>query len=119
MVRAMPKWKPGTQNGRSVNVFFNLPLNFNLPTPYFIFNVNNSDANYNTAKELVINGKLNEALDIYQKINGDVEVWYNLGVIYHLKKNYNESKSYFNKIIANVSDQKNTYLVQSKNFAAK
>lgn len=119
VVRAMPKWKPGTQNGRSVNVFFNLPLNFNLPTPYFIFNANNSDANYNIAKELVINGKLNEALDIYQKINGDVEVWYNLGVIYHLKKNYKESKSYFNKIIANVSDQKNTYLVQSKNFAAK
>lgn len=119
VVRAMPNWKPGSQNGKNVNVFFNLPLNFSLRDPYFIFNVNNSDINYNSAKELVINGKLDEALDIYQKINGDIEVWYNLGVIYHLKKDYRESKSYFNKIIANVTDQKNTYLVQSKYFAAK
>lgn len=119
VVRAMPKWKPGSQNGRNVNVFFNLPLNFSLPTPYFIFNVNNTDINYNKAKELVINDKLNEALEIYQKINGDTEVWYNLGVIYYLKKDKKESKSYFDKVIANVSDEKNTYLVQSKAFRIK
>ena len=27
---AMPHWKPGTQNGKAVNVFFNLPINFQL-----------------------------------------------------------------------------------------
>ena len=119
VVRAMPNWKPGSQNGRNVNVFFNLPLNFSLPMPYFIFNVNNSNVNYNTARALVISDKLNEALETYQKINGDIEVWYNMGVIYYLKKDKKESKSYFDKVIENVSDQKNTYLVQSKAFRSK
>lgn len=30
VVKAMPKWKPGTQNGKPVSVFFNLPINFQL-----------------------------------------------------------------------------------------
>lgn len=28
VVRKMPKWKPGMQNGRNVNVYFNLPVTF-------------------------------------------------------------------------------------------
>lgn len=30
VVRSMPDWKPGRQNGRSVSVQYNLPVNFNL-----------------------------------------------------------------------------------------
>lgn len=30
VVQLMPKWKPGTQNGKPVPVFFNLPINFHL-----------------------------------------------------------------------------------------
>jgi TonB family protein len=30
VVQAMPKWKPATQNGKPVPVFFNLPINFTL-----------------------------------------------------------------------------------------
>jgi protein TonB len=30
VVRAMPDWKPGRQNGRNVSVQYNLPVNFNL-----------------------------------------------------------------------------------------
>ena len=30
VVKAMPKWKPGTQDGKPVNVVFNLPIKFNL-----------------------------------------------------------------------------------------
>ena len=30
VVRAMPQWKPGKQNGRTVNVNYNLPINFTL-----------------------------------------------------------------------------------------
>ncbi len=30
VIRNMPKWKPGTQNGKPVPVFFNLPINFHL-----------------------------------------------------------------------------------------
>ncbi len=30
VVKAMPKWKAGKQNGRSVPVYFNLPINFKL-----------------------------------------------------------------------------------------
>ena len=29
-IRAMPKWKPGTQNGKAVRVQFNMPLKFTL-----------------------------------------------------------------------------------------
>jgi protein TonB len=30
VVRSMPPWKPGKQNGRPVNVYYNLPVNFTL-----------------------------------------------------------------------------------------
>ncbi len=30
VIQTMPKWKPGTQNGKPVSVFFNLPINFQL-----------------------------------------------------------------------------------------
>ena len=30
VVKAMPKWKPGYQNGRAVRVLFTLPINFSL-----------------------------------------------------------------------------------------
>lgn len=30
VVKSMPNWKPGKQNGRAVPVFFNLPINFQL-----------------------------------------------------------------------------------------
>ena len=30
VVRSMPDWKPGKQNGRSVAVQYNLPVNFKL-----------------------------------------------------------------------------------------
>ncbi|MCW3467998.1 energy transducer TonB [Chitinophaga nivalis] len=30
VVRSMPKWRPGRQNGQNVAVFFNLPIRFNL-----------------------------------------------------------------------------------------
>jgi protein TonB len=28
VVRKMPRWKPGNQNGKAVNVFFQLPVSF-------------------------------------------------------------------------------------------
>ena len=30
VVRAMPDWKPGRQNGRNVAVYYNVPVSFNL-----------------------------------------------------------------------------------------
>lgn len=30
VIQSMPKWKPGSQNGHNVAVFFNLPINFQL-----------------------------------------------------------------------------------------
>jgi protein TonB len=30
VIRAMPDWKPGKQNGRPVSVQYNLPVNFTL-----------------------------------------------------------------------------------------
>ncbi len=31
IVKLMPRWKPGTQNGKVVSVVFNLPIRFNIP----------------------------------------------------------------------------------------
>ena len=31
VIRAMPHWHPGTQNGKPVRVQYNLPINFNIP----------------------------------------------------------------------------------------
>lgn len=33
VVSIMPDWKPGMQNGKTVNVFFNLPISFKLTDP--------------------------------------------------------------------------------------
>jgi protein TonB len=30
VVKSMPKWKPGKQNGRAVKVYFTLPVTFRL-----------------------------------------------------------------------------------------
>lgn len=30
LVNAMPRWKPGKQNGKAVNVYYNLPVRFRL-----------------------------------------------------------------------------------------
>ncbi len=119
VIQMMPKWKPGSQNGRDVNVFFNIPINFYMDEPFFVFNVNSVGENYLNAKNLISNGELNQALSIYEKINGDAEVWYNMAVAYHLKKEKKESKNYFNKVIGNISDSRNVYYSQSKRFLEK
>lgn len=31
IIKAMPKWKPGKQDGKNVSVYFNLPVHFKLP----------------------------------------------------------------------------------------
>lgn len=30
VIKAMPRWKPGKQNGKAVNVYYNLPVRFRL-----------------------------------------------------------------------------------------
>jgi protein TonB len=30
VVKSMPKWKAGKMNGRAVNVYFNIPINFTI-----------------------------------------------------------------------------------------
>ena len=34
IVNSLPKWEPGTQNGETVDVAYELPINFNLPADY-------------------------------------------------------------------------------------
>lgn len=33
VINAMPRWKPGQQNGRNVRAFYVIPVNFSLDTP--------------------------------------------------------------------------------------
>jgi periplasmic protein TonB len=42
VVKMMPKWKPGKQDGKAVNVYFNLPVNFDIGVPYYMFNTKNT-----------------------------------------------------------------------------
>jgi len=54
VVKLMPKWKPASMSGKPVNVYFNLPISFNIPdNPFFVFNTLNKDENYISAIKFI------------------------------------------------------------------
>lgn len=107
VIRLMPKWKPGFQNGKNVSVFFNLPIAFSLKELFFVFDTNNKNEDYIKATDLIYSGKFDEALTIYKRLDSDIDVWFNVGVICYYKKEMKESKKYFRKIMDNYSETLN------------
>lgn len=119
VVNLMPKWKPANISGKDVKCYFNLPVNFNLDTPYFLFNPNNKNEKYQLANEAIIAKDLEQALKFYQLDPGDVEAWFNLGVLHFLRNNKTESKKYFETVKANSQNSSDSYYVLSNRFLTK
>lgn len=98
IVMRMPRWSPGTQNNKPVSVYFNLPINFSLGEPYFLFNVNNTNENYKKVCDLISNGNLNDAYSLLKNtddLKNDPEAAYLLGVIqFNKKERKNACKSF-------------------------
>lgn len=122
LVQSMPDWQPGKQNGRAVDVFFNLPVDFALPTPYYIFNTLNTLPNYIETKALIqAGGKEKEILKLLlngSANNTNLDVMYNIAVAYYLLKDNKKACSYF-KNIQNTSTDKILVVNNAKEFLQK
>lgn len=83
VINSMPLWKPGYMNGKPVFVYFNIPLNFSLDYPFFVFNATNKNENYLQGKKLIEEGNWKQASAFFEKadLTSDPDALYNLGVI--------------------------------------
>lgn len=100
MMSYMPKWKPGKQNGEAVSVYFNIPVSYSLAEPYFVFNSNNQDPNYLSAKMYIEGWKYDKALDKLNKMleQESLDVLYTKAIIFYKKNQIKEACLYFTKI---------------------
>lgn len=100
MMSFMPKWKPGKQNGIPVSVYYNLPVSYGLAEPYFVFNSNNQNIDYLSAKSNIEEWKYDAALEKLNKMpeQESLDVLYTKAVIYYRKKFIKASCSCFTKI---------------------
>lgn len=91
VIKVMPKWKPGFQNGKPVPVYFNLPISFNL-----VEESKGTDY-YNAGLKFFKDGKFVDAKENYKKAYKlnykDQDALYNLGVTYY-KLNQKDSACY-------------------------
>ncbi len=106
VLKLMPKWKPGSMSGEAVNVYFNLPISFNISAnPFFIFNTFNKDKNYISAIALINNNELDKAKEILNE--NDPESLYLLAVIDYVQKNKKSARKKFKKYIETNKDDSN------------
>lgn len=115
VVSSMPRWRPGMQNGKTVPVYYNLPINFTLAEPYIVFNAANTDKIYLQAKELILNGNAEKAMNLLLDLKSDPDAWFCLGVLYYQKKDWDKSRRYFEDVknkVDNVSAAPRTLSAQ-------
>lgn len=104
VVRSMPKWAPGKQNGKPVPVYFDLPINFSLNGASFKTVDNNSIANsyYNLGVKAYGAGKYDEAVNYYKKVitinPSDIDALYNCGAAYFKLNEKQSACEMWNKI---------------------
>lgn len=103
VVSIMPNWKPGTQMGKVVPVYFNLPINFKINGKY-------SDATYENPTDYFYNkgvkssdaGDLEGALYNFDQClslnKNDIDALYNKGAIYLKIKDFEKACITWNKI---------------------
>jgi TonB family protein len=96
VISVMPDWKPGYLQGQAVNVWFNLPINFNT------YNTKTQDELYNAGVNAFAKGDYKTALENYTKAlemnPSDIDALYNAGVA-AVKLNENEKAcEFWNKI---------------------
>ena len=120
VVQSMPVWKPGRQQGRNVKVYYNLPINFSLSSPYMVFNNGNTNKEYIAAKQVILDrGDLKSAVSIYEAMDQDMDCWFNLGVIYFMENKKREAKACFEKV-RDKSENKGTQIaLLSEKFLSK
>ena len=103
VVKKMPKWVPGQQNGKKVNAYFNLPINYMLANPYLLCNSYNKDEDYKESIIKIRQGDYKSALDYLEKVliknPNDCDALYNMGVIYYLNKQKKKGCKYLNKAL--------------------
>jgi TonB family protein len=117
VVLSMPLWSPARLSGRPVKCYYNLPISYAISTPFMIFNANNTNENYNLARKAIEEkGNYDQAIEYYQKIPGDVDSWFNLGVIYWQKGDKRTSRKYFEDVRSNVKEQSSQLYVLSERF---
>jgi TonB family protein len=108
VIKAMPSWEPGTQNGRAVRVQFNLPMRFSLE------GVPNYDCNnaqqigkqvtehYNAGVKYSENKQYEKAIfeftEVIKLYPTDIDALYNRGVMYAKMEKNKEACKDWNKI---------------------
>lgn len=123
VVKFMPAWKPGSQNGKNVLVYFNLPINFYLPNaPFYMFNLFNKSENYIKTKSLIENGgRDKDIIDILENDSekeSNLDIMYNLAVAYYHNRQNKKACTLFNTILKK-SDEKITIVNNTKEFLQK
>lgn len=85
VIKSMPNWEPGKNKGERVSSYYNLPINFGLNTPFFMYNVFNSSENYKSIIEPLQDGNTMKVVKILESgldKDKNIDVCYNLGVAY-------------------------------------
>ena len=118
VIKSMPRWKPGYQDSKAVNVYFNLPINFSLRSPYFIFNSNNKDSISLKYKSLIETGNIKEIAQFFEenKNHTDVDFIYNYGVLLSFKKEKKKSCSCFEKVCLSDASITSTIKINSNQY---
>lgn len=111
VVKSMPKWKPGTQNGKAVPVFFNIPINFQVydNTTYSeaislndAEKLRNADYYYNAGVREYSAGNFDKAIYNYKEAlkyrENDIDALYNLGATYYKKGDTKSSCETWKKV---------------------
>lgn len=86
VIKAMPKWNPGKQNGKEVSVDYNLPIKFRIDDSVRDRKMNDANFYYNKGVEFSKNneyqkaiGEFNKTLDI---VPTDIDALYNRGIMF-------------------------------------
>lgn len=102
VVNAMPKWKPGKQNGKEVYVQYNLPIAFTIYDQAREQKRIDSNNHYNKGVEFSKNNEYQKAIDEFNRtLNiqaADIDALYNRGIMFFKLNKKDEACKDWNKI---------------------
>lgn len=102
VVKAMPKWAPGKQNGREVSVQYNLPIKFTILRPEEQKEINESRIFYNKGVEFANNNNYEKAFEEFNKsldiLPTNIKTLYNRGILFLKLGKKGEACKDWNKI---------------------
>lgn len=104
IIKKMPAWNPAQMTDKPVKCYFNLPVNFMLDEPYFIFSEAKEDVSLQRAKTSILSGDFKTAGNILENASDAPYQVYNYGVICYKNKKKKEARECFEKVIAMQKD---------------